>query len=346
MLFLLFVSFVVGIRLNMRASYLQTDPLSRRLLYLLLAFLMSVGIAPTLFAAPPASQTPATPVTAATTPAAKSQELRANSQAPAPPATASTPLTAKSQEPRATTSLPSLARQLALGVNRIVIDPGHGGKDWGAISCHHVAEKDITLIIARALKENLEAKLGCKVILTRTRDQFVALDERTQIANAAKADLFISIHANAHVDPSLSGVETYSLNFAKDQESARVAALENAPSHKTLSELKPLLQKLVLTTKINESAALARQVQRNIVAKLRAKGDKVRDLGVKQAPFHVLLGAEMPSVLIETAFISNAKDECRLNDRQFQQDLVKGITAGIESYLMEVKRVAKAGERS
>ena len=167
---------------------------------------MSVGIATTILAAAPAGQIPATPATTATTAAA------------AP--------------------LPSLAKQLALGVNRIVIDPGHGGKDWGAISCHHVAEKDITLIIAKALKENLEAKLGCKVILTRTRDQFLSLDERTRIANAAKADLFISIHANAHVDPTLSGVETYSLNFAKDQESARVAALENAPSNKTLSDLK------------------------------------------------------------------------------------------------------------
>jgi N-acetylmuramoyl-L-alanine amidase len=243
-------------------------------------------------------------------------------------------------------ALPSLAKQFALGVKLIVVDPGHGGKDWGAISCHNIAEKDVTLTIAQSLKESLEAAVGCKVILTRTRDQFIALDERTRIANAAKADLFISIHANAHKDPSLSGVETYSLNFAGDQESARVAALENAPSKKTLSDLRPLLQKLLLTTKISESAALAKQVQRNIIAKLRAKGDKVRDLGVKQAPFHVLLGAEMPSVLIETAFISNAKDECRLNDRQFQQNLVKGITAGIESYLMETKKVAKAGERS
>ena len=243
-------------------------------------------------------------------------------------------------------ALPSLAKQLALGVKLIVIDPGHGGKDRGAISCHKVSEKDITLTIARALKENLEKALGCKVILTRTEDRFIPLDERSRIANAAKADLFLSIHANAHQDPTLSGVETYSLNFAKDQESARVAALENAPSKKTLSDLKPLLQKLLLTTKISESAALARQVQRNIIAKLRAKGDKVRDLGVKQAPFHVLLGAEMPSVLIETAFITNAKDECRLNDRQFQENLVKGITAGIESYLTELKRAAKAGERS
>ena len=113
-----------------------------------------------------------------------------------------------------------------------------------------------------------------------------------------------------------------------------------------MSDLKALLHKLLLTTKVNESAALARQVQRNLIAKLKAKGDKVRDLGVKQAPFRVLLGAEMPSVLIETAFITNRADECRLNSRQFQQNLAKGITAGIESYITEVKRVAKAGERS
>lgn len=242
--------------------------------------------------------------------------------------------------------LPSLARQLALGVKRIVVDPGHGGKDWGAISCHRLAEKDITLAIARALKENLEARLGCKVILTRNRDEFLSLEERTGIANAARADLFISIHANAHVDRTLAGIETFSLNFAKDQESARVAALENAPSRKSLSDLKALLQKLMLTTKIKESAALAGQIQRNIVAKLRGKGDKVRDLGVKQAPFRVLLGAEMPSVLVESGFITNSDEEIRLNSRQFQQNLVRGITAGVQLYLMEIKKVAKAGDRS
>jgi N-acetylmuramoyl-L-alanine amidase len=243
-------------------------------------------------------------------------------------------------------ALPSLARQFALGVKRIVVDPGHGGKDRGASSCNQIAEKDITLAIAMALKENLEKEIGCKVILTRTRDQFLTLEERTRIANEAKADLFISIHANAHMDTSLSGVETYYLNFAKDQESARVAALENRPSNKSMSDLKVLLSRLLFTTKVNESAALARQVQRNLIAKLKAKGDKVRDLGVKQAPFRVLLGAEMPSVLIETAFITNRNDESRLNSRQFQQNLAKGITAGIESYITEVKRVAKAGERS
>lgn len=242
--------------------------------------------------------------------------------------------------------LPSLAKQFGLGVKLIAIDPGHGGKDCGASSCHHLAEKEITLAIARVLKTELETRLGCKVILTRTRDQYLSLEERTRIANAANADLFISIHANAHLDRSIGGIETFFLNFAKDQESARVAALENAPSRKSMSDLKGLLEKLVLTTKIKESAALAGQVQRNIVAKLRAKGDKVRDLGVKQAPFHVLLGAQMPSVLIEAGFLSNQDEEKRLKTRQFQQNLVKGITAGVESYLMETRKVAKAGNRS
>lgn len=250
--------------------------------------------------------------------------------------------------PRSLTAapLPSLAKQLALGVKKIVIDAGHGGKDWGAISCHHLAEKDLTLILAKALKENLETSLGCKVILTRSRDQFLTLEERTRIANEAKADLFISIHVNAHVDTTLTGIETFSLNFAKDQEAARVAALENAPSRKSMSDLKALLEKLMLTTKLNESAALARQVQRNMVAKLRAKGDKVRDLGVKQAPFRVLLGAGMPSILIETGFITNSDEESRLQSRRFQQNLVKGITTGIESYIWETRKVTKAGERS
>jgi N-acetylmuramoyl-L-alanine amidase len=253
---------------------------------------------------------------------------------------------ASSGRPDRVAALPSLARQLALSVKRIVIDPGHGGKDCGAISPHGVTEKEITLALAKSIKEDLESRIGCKVMLTRSRDQFLALEERTRIANEAKADLFISIHANAHADSTLNGVETYFLNFAKDQESARVAALENRPSGKAMSDLKALLQKLILTTKVKESAALARQVQRNIVAKLKTKGDKIRDLGVKQAPFRVLLGAEMPGVLIETAFLSNAGDETRLLTRQFRQNLVKGITAGIESYIAEMNRVAKAGDRS
>jgi N-acetylmuramoyl-L-alanine amidase len=243
-------------------------------------------------------------------------------------------------------ALPSLARQFALGVKCVVIDPGHGGKDCGAISCNRIAEKDLTLAIATVLKEVLEKEVRCKVVLTRTRDQFLTLEERARIANEVRADLFISIHTNAHLDNTLSGVETYYLNFAKDQESARVAALENRPSNKSMSELKALLNKLLAATKLNESAALARQVQRNIIAKLNAKGDKVRDLGVKQAPFRVLLGTEMPSILIETAFISNRTDESRLKSRQFQENLAKGITAGIASYIAEVKRVAKAAERS
>lgn len=242
--------------------------------------------------------------------------------------------------------LPSLAKQLGLGIKRIVLDPGHGGKDRGAVSCHGIAEKDITLALAKALKADLEARLGCKVILTRTGDQFLTLEERTRIANEAKADLFISIHANAHLDRNLGGVETFFLNFAQDQESARVAALENAPSRKSMSDLKALLEKLIFSTRINESAALARQIQRNVVAKLRAKGDKVRDLGVKQAPFRVLLGAQMPAVLIETGFITNPQEERRLNNSKSRQNVVRGITAGVELYIMETGSVAKTGGRS
>jgi len=242
--------------------------------------------------------------------------------------------------------LPTLAKQLGLGIRLIVVDPGHGGKDWGATSCRGIAEKNLTLALAKALKENLVALIGCKVILTRTDDRFLTLEERTRIANEAKADLFISIHANAHLDQNLSGVETFFLNFAQDQESARVAALENAPSRKSMSDLKALLEKLIYSTKIKESAALARQIQHNLVAKLRAKGDKVRDLGVKQAPFRVLLGAQMPGVLIETGFITNPNEELRLSNRQYRQNVVRGISTGVKSYIMESKTVAKAGERS
>lgn len=247
--------------------------------------------------------------------------------------------------PKLPSSAPSLAKQLGLGVRRIVIDPGHGGRDKGAISADKVYEKDITLAIAKELKSVLEAQTGCEVVLTRSSDRYLSLEERTAIANTKKADLFISIHTNAHEDRSLHGVETYFLNLSKDKESARVAALENATTSKKISDLETILQDLMLHTKINESSHLASDVQCHIVEKLKSCYDGVHNLGIKQAPFYVLLGAEMPSILIETAFLTNQREEQRLKDSTFRENLAKGISAGICDYIRQMKGFAKAGDR-
>lgn len=237
----------------------------------------------------------------------------------------------------------TLARQLGLQVGCIVIDPGHGGKDKGAISPNGLYEKDIVLAIAKRLKQTLEQTSGCQVILTRTDDRFLSLEERTAIANTHRADLFISIHTNAHEDRNLYGTETYFLNLSNDKESARVAALENATSTRRISDLESILKDIMLNTKINESAKLAKTVQRNVIANLKKNYGKVKDLGVKQAPFYVLLGAEMPSILIETAFITNKHEERRLLDKNFQSRLVAGISSGIGAYIQQMKQFANAG---
>jgi N-acetylmuramoyl-L-alanine amidase len=240
-------------------------------------------------------------------------------------------------------SLPSLAQQLGLDIKRIVLDPGHGGKDKGAISPNGLYEKDITLELAQKLKKRLEEETGCEVMLTRTKDVYLSLEERTAIANTKKADLFVSIHTNANEDRSYHGTETYFLNLSKDKESARVAAFENATSTKRISDLEAILHNLMLNTKIDESARLAKDVQLQLVGSLKGKYNNVRDLGTKQAPFYVLLGAEMPSILVETAFITNQREEKRLKDNAFQDVLVEGMAKGIQSYIQHMKRFASAG---
>jgi N-acetylmuramoyl-L-alanine amidase len=255
------------------------------------------------------------------------------------------PLTAKLDPDAIKSTLPTLAHQLALDVKRIVLDPGHGGKDKGGIGPNNVYEKDIVLSIAKRLKKKLEAKTGCEVTLTRTKDRFISLEERTAIANSKKADLFISIHTNAHEDRQYHGIETYFLNLSNDQESARVAALENATTTKKVSDLEAILHDLLLNTKLNESSRLARGVQRHTVSAVKTDYENVRDLGTKQAPFYVLLGAEMPSILIETAFITNEEEVTRLKDPAFQDKLAQGITAGVQTYIQQVRGFAKRGDQ-
>lgn len=228
----------------------------------------------------------------------------------------------------------SIARSLALGVSRIVLDPGHGGKDPGAMgSCRNAREKDITLNLAKRLKPKLEAKLGSQVILTRESDRFLTLEERTAFANTKEADLFVSLHVNAHRNKDAYGVETYFLNLATDEDSIRVAAMENATSTKNISDLQTILMDLMQNAKINESSRLASYVQSNMVGHLRKQYSSIRDKGVKQAPFYVLLGAQMPAILVETSFISNPRECKRLMDPAYQDRICDGIVLGIENYI-------------
>ena len=238
----------------------------------------------------------------------------------------------------------SIAKQLALGVNRIVIDPGHGGKDYGAPGyLKGVHEKKIVLAIAKKLAEKIRQELACEVILTRKGDTYLTLEERTAIANTQRGDLFISIHANASRNKRAFGIETYFLNLTTDDESITVAARENATSEKNISELQTILNDLLQNAKINESSRLATYVQKELCRTMKKKYNRIKDKGVKRAPFYVLIGAQMPAILIETSFISN-KTECqRLNDATYQGTLCDGIVSGIRKYIKETQPTAYFG---
>ncbi len=242
----------------------------------------------------------------------------------------------------------ALAKQLALGVQRIVIDPGHGGKDYGAPGyLKGVHEKHVTLQIARKLAKLIRAELKCEVFLTRNSDRFLTLEERTAIANTKNADLFISIHTNSHKDRRAYGIETYFLNLATDDDAIRVAAMENATSTKNISDLQTILHDLMQNAKINESSRLAGNVQVSVVKHLKSKRwSRIKDKGVKQAPFYVLLGAQMPAVLVEAGFISNPRECKRLVDAVYQKRLCEAIVIGIKKYIQEITPTAHLQRRS
>jgi len=237
----------------------------------------------------------------------------------------------------------SLARQLGLTVKRIVIDPGHGGKDPGCQIGDRYEEKDITLSIARLLAKKLREKVGCEVFLTRDKDIFLSLEQRTAIANMKKADLFISLHVNAHKDKRIHGLETYFLNMATDQNAVMVAARENATSEKSISDLQTILNDLMLNTKINESSRLAHDVQNGMVGGVKEMYEGIKSLGVKQAPFYVLIGAEMPAVLVEVGFLSNGRERQRLVNKAYQERISDGIHGGIRSYIKSIDQAYQGG---
>jgi N-acetylmuramoyl-L-alanine amidase len=228
----------------------------------------------------------------------------------------------------------SLTRALGLKINRIVIDAGHGGHDTGTIGPHGLMEKDLCLDVAQRLGALIEQKLpGADVVYTRSDDTFVPLEERTAIANRAQADLFISIHANSSHDGSARGVETYYLNFATTEESMEVASRENALSQESLHDLQDIIKKIARNDKIEESKELASDIQDSLTQRLQVVSHSERNRGVKKAPFVVLIGANMPSILSEISFVSNPADEKLLRKPDQRQRIADGLFRGVSSYL-------------
>jgi N-acetylmuramoyl-L-alanine amidase len=227
----------------------------------------------------------------------------------------------------------SLARQLGLGVRTIVIDPGHGGPRPGTIGKSGFQEKTVNLDVALALQKLLKEKAGLDAILTRESDVDVPLENRTVIANQKRADLFVSIHSNAHRDKKRGGVETFFLNISPDPSVIELAAAENATSTKNIGEMKTVLLKIVQNSKIQESRDLAEFIQKNLVKSLSGDLPAIKDLGVKGGPFWVLIGGEMPSVLVEISHLSNAKEEAKLKTKKYRELAAQGIYDGIMEYI-------------
>jgi N-acetylmuramoyl-L-alanine amidase len=236
----------------------------------------------------------------------------------------------------------SLTRVLGLKIGKIVIDPGHGGHDTGTIGPHGLEEKDLVLEVSLRLGKLLESRLGAQVLYTRQDDSFIPLETRTAIANREGADLFISVHANSSHDPAARGVETYYLNFTSSPEALEVAARENAVSEESIHELQDLVKKIALKEKIEESREFAVDVDQSLLGGLRLKNPGLRDRGVKKAPFIVLIGANMPSILAEISFLSNPTDERRLKTAEYRQRIAEALYRGIAKYVSGLSGVKMA----
>jgi N-acetylmuramoyl-L-alanine amidase len=230
----------------------------------------------------------------------------------------------------------SMSRQLGLGVSRIVIDPGHGGHDPGA-SGKGVEEAELVLDVALRLEKLLQKAPGVEVILTRRTDEFIPLQERTAIANREGADLFLSIHANASSNPQARGIETYFLNFANNLSAAAVAARENAASGQAMGALPDLVKAIALNNKLDESRDFATHIQRMMFDRLRGSNSTIKDLGVKQAPFVVLIGAAMPSVLAEISFVTNPQEARLLKGAAYRQRIAEALFNAIRKYQTSLK---------
>ncbi len=240
--------------------------------------------------------------------------------------------------PSSRQQLGDLMKQLGLTVKTIMIDAGHGGKDPGA-SANGILEKNYVLRVAKMVGERLQKK-GYTVLYTRTDDTFIPLEERTAMANVRKADMFVSIHINAHRSAGVSGVETYYLDLANSKSAVRVAARENAVSEKRISDLQFILTDLMLNSKMKESKSLAELVQKNMVSLTRNAGYQVRDNGVRSAPFYVLMGAKMPAVLVELGYCTNTTEARRIKSEKYLQRVADGVVKGIETYTQELAKYA------
>ncbi|CCH49393.1 N-acetylmuramoyl-L-alanine amidase [Pseudodesulfovibrio piezophilus] len=230
-----------------------------------------------------------------------------------------------------------LLEQLGLTVKTIMIDAGHGGKDPGAVA-NGLREKDLNLRFAKLLGSKLKEK-GFTIHYTRTTDVFIPLEQRTAIANVKKADLFVSIHCNASRTSKAHGLETYSLNLAKSKDAVRIAARENAVDPRSISDLQFILTDLMVNSKIKESRDLASDVQSNTISRVRRKW-QLKNMGTREAPFYVLMGAKMPSVLVELGYITNPTEAKRLNSKAYQEYLARGIVDGILAYKSKIERYA------
>ena len=230
----------------------------------------------------------------------------------------------------------SLARQLGLGVSRIVLDPGHGGHDPG-VSGNGISESELVLDVSLRLKKLLENQPGMEVVMTRDSDVFIPLEQRTAMANREGADLFLSIHANASRNLKARGVETYFLNFAANPEAEAVAARENSASGQTMHRLPDIVRAITLNNKIDESRDFADTVQKAMVRTLSTRNHELLDRGVKQAPFVVLIGAGMPSVLAEISFVSNKQEGVLLKSSPYRQQIAEALFDAIVKYQKSLK---------
>ena len=227
-----------------------------------------------------------------------------------------------------------LSARFRSGLGRIVLDPGHGGRDPGAVGLRGLVEKEFVLDLARRAADRLRELLpGNRVFLTRRGDQYLSLEKRTAIANDFDADVFISIHANSSPLRRTSGIETYLLSEASSPRVLEIAARESETTVSRMSDLDKILTDLMLRSKVNESQILANKVQRAMISRLRRGYRSVKDLGVKRGPFYVLLGAQMPSVLIEAGFITNSSEARRSRSPRYRRFLADGIAEGIVNFV-------------
>jgi N-acetylmuramoyl-L-alanine amidase len=272
-------------------------------------------------------------------------KVSAPAPAAPPPTTAGLPAGIGKAARHTSSGDTSLVRALGLKVARVVIDPGHGGHDQGTEGPKGLLEKDLVLDVSKRLGKLITDRLGAEVIYTRSDDTFIPLEGRTALANEKKADLFISIHANSSPLSRTTGVETYYLNFTESKEALDVAARENASSQKSVFELRELIQKITLHEKIEESKELASKVQTALYAFSARSVPHSRNRGVKKAPFVVLIGANMPSILAEIGFLSNPREEALLKKSDYREKLTEALFRGISRYTENLShfQVAQAG---